>query len=159
LLTGSYMRSSARTNQVLTFNVDSPIYGPQLPGPLPWDSPNRFLSTGILPARIPLLKQVDVEYSAEARTGFPFFVVNNHQQLAEPPGSRRFPYYLSINLFLEKRFHWRGRYWAVRGGFVDINGRHNPALVNNNIDSPNFLQFGAFTHRAFTARIRLLGKK
>jgi hypothetical protein len=159
LVTASYMRSKARTNQVLTFNVDSPIYSPQLPGPLPWDSPNRFLSTGILPARIPLLKQVDVEYSAEARTGFPFFVVNNRQQLVEPPGSRRFPYFLSINLFLEKRFHWRGRYWAVRGGFIDINGRHNPALVNNNIDSPDFLQFGALTHRAFTARIRLLGRK
>jgi Carboxypeptidase regulatory-like domain/TonB dependent receptor/TonB-dependent Receptor Plug Domain len=159
LLTLSYMRSNARTNQVLTFNVDSPIYSPQLPGPLPWDSPNRFLSTGILPARIPLLKRVDLEYSAEARTGFPFFVVNKSQQLAEPPGSRRFPYFLSINLFLEKRFHWRGRYWAVRGGFIDINGRHNPAAVNNNIDSPNFLEFGAFTHRAFTARIRLLGRK
>ena len=159
LVTASYMRSHARTNQVLTFNVDSPIYSRQLPGPLPWDSPNRFLSTGILPARIPLLKQVDVEYSAEARTGFPFFVVNKSQQLAEPPGSRRFPYFFSVNLFLEKRFHWRGRYWAVRGGFVDINGRHNPALVNNNIDSPDFLEFGALTHRAFTARIRLLGRK
>ena len=159
LVSASYMRSNARTNQVLTFNVDSPIYSQQLPGPLPWDSPHRLLSTGILPARIPLLKQVDIEYSAEARTGFPFFVVNNRQQLVEPPGSRRFPYFLSINLFLEKRFHWRGRYWAVRGGFIDINGRHNPAAVNNNIDSPDFLQFGAFTHRAFTARIRLLGRK
>ncbi len=159
LVTASYMRSRARTNQVLTFNVDSPIYGAQLPGPLPWDSPNRFLSTGILPARIPLLKHVDIEYSAEARTGFPFFVVNNRQQLAEMPGSRRFPAYLSINLFLEKRFHWVGRHWAVRGGFIDINGRHNPAAVNNNIDSPEFLTFGALTHRAFTARIRLLGRK
>jgi hypothetical protein len=159
LITASYAHSRARTNQVLTFNVDNPIYSPQLPGPLPWDAPNRFLSTGILPARVPLLKHVDVEYSAEARTGFPFFVVNNLQQLVEPPGSRRFPTYVSINLFLEKRFHWRGRYWAIRGGFVDINGRHNPALVNNDIDSPNFLQFGAVSHRAFTARIRLLGRK
>ncbi|HMC75004.1 MAG TPA: hypothetical protein VKG87_11930, partial [Terriglobales bacterium] len=159
LVTASYVRSRARSNQVLTFNVDNPLYSPQLGGPLLWDAPNRFLSTGILPAWIPVLKKVDVEYSAEARTGFPFLVVNNLQRLAEPPGSRRFPYYLSVNLFLEKRFHWRGRYWAVRGGFVDINGRHNPAAVNNNIDSPEFLTYGAFTHRAFTARIRFLGKK
>lgn len=159
LLTASYMRSRARTNQVLVFNVDSPIYSRQLPGPLFWDAPHRFVSTGILPARIPLLKKVDVEYSAEARTGFPFFVVNSREQLVELPGSRRFPAYLSINLFLEKRFHWRGRHWAVRGGFIDINGRRNPAAVNNNIDSPQFLTFGAFTHRAFTARIRLLGRK
>jgi hypothetical protein len=60
---------------------------------------------------------------------------------------------------LEKRFHLFGRYWAVRGGFLDINGRRNPALVNNDIESPLFLSYGALQHRAFTTRIRLIGKK
>jgi hypothetical protein len=62
------------SNQVLDFNVDNPIYGPQLPDPFPWDAPNRFLSTGILPGKLPVLHKVDVEYSAEARTGFPFYL-------------------------------------------------------------------------------------
>ena len=159
VVTASYVRSNTRSNQVLDFNVDNPIYGPQLSGPFPWNAPNRFLSTGILPGKLPLLKQVDVEYSAEARTGFPFYLVNNEQQLVTPPGSHRFPGYFSLNLFLEKRFEFRGRYWAIRGGFIDITGRRNPNLVNNNIDSPGFLTFGAFDDRSFTTRIRLLGRK
>jgi hypothetical protein len=159
VVTASYVRSNTRSNQVLDFNVDNPIYGPQFPDPFPWDAPNRFLSTGILPAKLPLLHKVDVEYSAEARTGFPFYLVNNEQQLVTPRGSRRFPSQFSLNLFLEKRFEFRGRYWAIRGGFIDITGRGNPHLVNNNIDSPEFLTFGAFEHRAFTTRIRLLGRK
>jgi hypothetical protein len=158
-VTASYVRSRTRSNQVLDFNVDNPIYGPQLPGPFPWDARNRFLSTGILPGRLPLLHKVDVEYSAEARTGFPFYLINSEQQLVTLPGSRRFPSSFSLNLFLEKRFEFRGRYWAIRGGFIDITGRRNPHLVNNNIDSPEFLTFGAFDHRAFTTRIRLLGRK
>lgn len=87
VVTASYVRSRTRSNHVLDFNVDNPIYGPQLPGPFPWDAPNRFLSTGILPVKLTLLHKVDVEYSAEARTGFPFYLVNNEQQLVTPPGS------------------------------------------------------------------------
>ena len=155
LLTGSYTRSEARSNQVLDFNVDNPIYSSQLPGPYPWDAPNRFLSSGIFP----IIKQFDLAYSAEARTGFPFYVVNNRQQLAEPPGLHRFPTYFSLNLFLEKRFHLFGKYWAVRGGFNNITGHKNPLYVNNDSDSPEFLTFGGFTHRAFTTRIRLLSRK
>jgi hypothetical protein len=158
-LLAAYTRSRARSNQVFDFNVDNPIYTQQLPGPFPWDAPNRFLATGIVPGWVPLLKHVDVEYSAEARTGFPFYVVNSQQQVVQPPGSRRFPAFFSLNVFLEKRFDFHGRHWAIRGGFDDITGRQNPAQVNNNIDSPGFLTFGALDHRAFTARIRLLGRK
>ena len=155
LLAASYTHSQTRSNQVLDFNVDNPIYSSQLPGPYPWDAPNRFLSSGIFP----MIKQFDLAYSAEARTGFPFYVVNNQQQLAESPGLHRFPTYFSLNVFLEKRFHLFGKYWAVRGGFNNITGRKNPLYVNNDSDSPEFLTFGGFTHRAFTTRIRLLSRK
>ena len=155
LVTASYTRSKARSNQVLDFNLDNPLYSSQLLGPYPWDAPNRFLSSGIFP----IIKQFDLAYSAEARTGFPFYVVNKQQQLAEPPGLHRFPTYYSLNLFLEKRFHLFGKYWALRGGFNNITGRKNPTYVNNDIDSPGFLSFGGFTHRAFTTRIRLLSRK
>lgn len=158
-LMGAYTRSKARSNQVIEFNVDNPVYSAQLSGPFLWDAPNRFLATGIVPGWVPLFKHVDIEYSAEARTGFPFYVVNSKQQLVEPPGARRFPTFFSLNLFLEKRFDFRGRHWAIRGGFDDITNRHNPAAVNNNIDSSEFLTFGAIEHRAFTARIRFLGRK
>lgn len=156
LLTASYIRSHTRSNQVLDFNVDNPIYSAQLPGPYPWDAPNRFLSTGMLPASVPLLHAVDVEYSADARSGFPFYAINNQQQLVRPPGSFRFPWYFSLNVFLEKRFYFHHHHWAVRAGFDNITARRNPYLVNNNIDSPGFLGFAGSMHRAFTARIRLI---
>ncbi len=49
MLMASYIRSSSTSNQALDFNVDNPVYSPQLPGPYPWDAPNRFLSWGFLP--------------------------------------------------------------------------------------------------------------
>ena len=35
----------------------------------------------------------------------------------------------------------------------------NPAIVNNNVDSPEFRTFSEFEGRALTARIRLIGSK
>ncbi len=155
MLMASYIRSSSTSNQVLDFNVDNPVYSPQLPGPYPWDAPNRFLSWGFLP----LIKGFDFAYSVEARTGFPFNVVNDQQVLVGEPGSRRFPTYLSLNVFVEKRFHLFSRYWAIRGGFENVTNRANPYSVNNDINSPEFLTFGSYARRSFTTRIRLVGRK
>lgn len=160
MVMGSYPRSSARSNQVLDFNVDSPILSPQAAGPYPWDAPNRFLSWGFLPFfKLPIIHELDLAYSTEARTGFPFNVINDLQQLVEPPGSRRFPSYFTLNVQLEKRFHLFGYYWALRGGFDNITNHSNPVVVNNDINSSQFLTFSAFDRRAFTSRIRFLGRK
>jgi hypothetical protein len=104
----SYPRSRARSNQVLDFNVDNPVFSPQAPGPYPWDAPNRVLAWGFLP----LIKGFDLAYSSEWRTGFPFNVVNDQQQLVQPPGSRWFPTYFVLNLHLEKRFAFLGYHWG-----------------------------------------------
>lgn len=160
VISGSYTRSRARSNQVLDFNVDNPLLSPQLPGPFPWDSPNRFLSWGFVPFfSLPIIHHLDLAYSAEARNGFPFNVYNDLQQLVEPPGSRRFPTYFSLNVHLEKRFHAFGYYWALRGGFDNITGTVNPIAVNGDINSPQFLTFSGYGHRSFTSRIRFLGRK
>jgi hypothetical protein len=155
LLMASYTHSKSNSNQVLDFNVDNPIFNAQLPGPYPWDTPNRVLSWGLLP----LLKGFDLGYSTEVRSGFPFSVVNDQQQLVEAPDSRRFPHYFALNLHLEKRFGLFGFNWAIRGGFDNITDHKNPGVVNNDINSPEFLTFGGFARRAFTGRIRFLGKK
>ena len=167
---GSYTRSSAHSNQVLDFNVDAPILGrvlpgntlvsPQAPGPVLWDAPNRFLSWGFLPFfRLPIIHELDLAYSAEARTGFPFNVFTDQQLLFGSPGSYRFPTYFALNLQLEKRFHLFGYYWALRGGFDDITGASNPVVVNADVNSPQFLTFSGYNRRTFTSRIRFLGKK
>jgi Carboxypeptidase regulatory-like domain len=160
LISGSYTRSSARSNQVLDFNVDSPFLNPQQPGPFPWDAPNRFLSWGYLPFFcLPIIHHLDLAYSAEARNGFPFDVYNNLQELVEPPGSRRFPTYFTLNLHLEKRFRAFGYYWALRGGVDNITGNLDPIFVNGDVNSPQFLTFSGYGHRSFTSRIRFLGRK
>ena len=160
-LMGAYTYSRARSNQALDFNVDNPILGAQQPGPYLWDTPNRFLSWGYLPFfRLPIIHQLEVAYSMEARTGFPFNELTDQQQLIGPPGANRFPSYFSMNLQLEKKFHLFGYYLALRGGFDNITGRCNPFVVNGVIDSTHPVPtFSACEGRAFTSRIRLLGKK
>ncbi|MGC2477138.1 MAG: TonB-dependent receptor [Candidatus Sulfotelmatobacter sp.] len=158
---GAYTRSSARSNQALDFNVDSPILAPQQPGPYLWDVPNRFLSWGYLPFfSLPILHQTEVAYSMETRTGFPFNEVNDQQQLIGKPGAQRFPAYFSLNLQLEKRFHLFGYYLALRGGLDNVTGRCDPYVVNAVIDASHPQPtFTACLGRAFTSRIRLLGRK
>ena len=160
MLMGSYTRSRDHSNQALDFNVDSPLLSPQQPGAYPWDTPNRFLTWGYVPLfQLPIVHQTEIAWSSELRTGFPFNVTNDQQQLVGPPGSQRFPEYFSLNLQLEKRFHLFGYFWALRGGFDNITNHNNPYLVNGDINSPQFLTFSAFQGRAFTSRIRLLGRK
>ena len=171
LIMGSYIRSKSRTSQLLDFSVDGPTFNRQVPGPYPWDAPNRFLSWGFLPLpSLPLIHRLDLAYSTEYRTGFPFYLVNSQVQLAPLPGSNsqavptflRFPQYFTLNLHLEKRFHLFGAYWGLRGGFDDITDRKNYAFVNNNVDalqSGQFLTFSGFAGRGFTGRVRFLGRK
>ena len=167
LLMGSYVRSRSHSDQVLDLNVDNPVFSTQQPGPYPWDAPNRFLSWGFLPLpSLPIIKRLDFGFSMEYRTGFPFYLVNNQQQLvtlsntpAVTPYFLRFPAFFVLNPHIEKRFHAFGYYWALRGGFDDITNRYNYGYVNNNVQSPEFLAYSSYSGRAFTARIRLLGKK
>lgn len=161
LLMGSYTRSRIHTNQALDFNVDSPILSAQQPGPYLWDAPNRFLSWGYLPFfKLPIVHALEVAYSMEARTGFAFNEFTDQQQLIGKPGAQRFPDYFSLNLQLEKRFHLLGYYLALRGGFDNITGRCNPFVVNSVLDPTHATPtFSACESRAFTSRIRLLGRK
>jgi Carboxypeptidase regulatory-like domain/TonB dependent receptor len=159
---GAYTRSRTHSSQVLDFNVDNPVLSTQLPGPYSWDAPNRFLSWGYLPFfTLPVLHKLELAYSMEERTGFPFNLLTDQQQLIGQPGSQRFPEYFSLNLQLEKKFHLFGNYWALRGGFNNITGRCDPFVVNNIIDPVNHPAptFSACLGRAFTSRIRLLSKK
>jgi hypothetical protein len=151
----SYVRSAARSNAVLNFSLDNSLFSQQTAGPLPWDTPNRFISWGFLP----LPWKFDFAYSLDFHDGFPFGVVNQTQQLVAPPGSLHFPAYFSLNVSVERRIRLLGFLWAVRAGYDDVTNRGNPTEVINNIDSPHFLTFTGFSGRFLTGRIRLLGRK
>jgi hypothetical protein len=151
----SYTRSSARSNAVFDFSLDRIIFAQQAGAPLAWDSPNRLISWGWLP----LIKGFDLAYLLEWRSGYPYSLFNEDQQLVGTANSSRFPSYFSLNLHAEKRFRFLGVNLALRAGFNNVTNRENPSEVNNNVDSPKFLTFGGVQNRAFVGRIRFLGRK
>ena len=162
-----YTRSSARTDAVVDYGLENPIFGPQGPGPFPWDAPNRFLMWGWAPAPKRLLprwlqfaaRDTDVGYLVEYRTGFPFSAVSEEGFMVGPPNHLRLPSYFNINLHFERKFRALHYLWAWRFGFNNITNNGNPNYVNNNVNSPTYLTYGRGQSRAFTVRLRLLGKK
>src|SRR5215475_3720366 len=157
LFFASYTRSSARTNEVLDFSLDTPLFSPQQGGPFDWDAPNRLISWGWAP--LPLLKNTDLAYSAEWRSGYPFSVIDQNRRLVDEPNSNRFPAYFSLNVHAERRFRLLRYNLALRAGFNNITNRQNAQAVDNNINSASFLKFSGVQSRQFTARIRFLGRK
>lgn len=151
----SYTRARALSNAVIDFSLENPVFGPQAGGPLAWDSPDRLISWGWLPLRY----RFDMGYWLEWRDGFPFSTVNQDQQRVGPPDSRRFPEYFSLNLAVERRIRLFGLQWAVRAGVDNITNSRNPTVVNNNVDSPEFLSFSGIQGRTLVGRVRLIGEK
>lgn len=154
-LFASYTRSSARTNAVIDLALDTILFARQSGGPMEWDAPHRVLSWGWLP----LVKKFDFAYALEWRTGYPFSLINQEQQLVGMPNTRRFPDYFALNMHIERRFPLFGLNWAVRAGFNNITNRPNASEINNNLDSAQFLQLGGIQGRTLNARIRFLGRK
>jgi hypothetical protein len=153
---GSYTQSRANSDQVLDPALGAPYFAAQQGGPLLWDAPNRFLGWANVPTPVwGILFSCLLEY----RTGYPFSVVNQQQFLIGEANSQRFPDYASLNIGLEKKFRFRGYLFAVRGAVINVLGRANPNVVVNNVDAPNFLAFTGGQGRAFTGRLRFIGKK
>ena len=153
-LSATYTRSSTRSNHVFDYSLDTLVFTPQQSGPLDWDAPNRLVSSGWAPA--PFWK-LFVSYFFEYRTGYPFSIVNEQQQVVGPANGMRFPDYLSLNLGIEKRVHLFTRDWAIRLTILNVTSHGNPDSVINNIASPNFLEYAGGKKQSLTARIRLVG--
>ena len=162
-----YTRSSAHSDAAVDYSLENPIFGPQGPGPYPWDTTNRFHTWGWapvpknwLPARLRfLLRNTAAQYLVEYRTGFPFGVVDEDGFTMGPPNSMRFPYYFNINLAFEREFRALHYLWAWRFGFDNLTNNGNPNVVNNVFGTPQFLTFGHGQPRALSVRLRLLGRK
>ena len=151
----SYTWSRALTNADFGYNLDNVLFSPQAGGPLAWDAPHRFLSWGWLP----VTHKIDLAYTIDWRTGFPFSVQNDSQEVVGAPDSMRFPTYFSLDLSLERRINAFGYQWAVRAGVDNLTKRGNYSFVNSNIDSPEYLSYSGALGRSFILRIRLLGRK
>ena len=75
------------------------------------------------------------------------------------PQGPRFPRLVHVEHSRRETIHAFGYYWAIRGGFNNVTGRKNWIFVNNDIDSPDKFTFSVYNGRAFTGRIRFLGRK
>jgi len=160
VLFASFTRSRANTDQALDPFLGALYFARQQGAPLLWDAPNRALSWGTVPTP---LWGIDFAYLFEYRTGYPFSVVDQQQFLIGAPNRLRFPDYASLNISLEKKFRFGKYLFAVRGTVINILDRQNPNVVVNNIDAvgvtPAFLNFSGGQGRAFTGRLRFLGKR
>jgi hypothetical protein len=162
-----YTRSYARTNTAVAYSLENPIYALQIPGPLAWDAPNRVHMWGWAPLpahRLPrrlqfLIRNTSAAYLVEYHTGFPFSIVDEEGFLQGRPNSARLPDYFSLNLHLERRFRAMHYLWAWRGGFDNLTNNSNPNYVNNVIGTPQFLTYARGQARAFSVRLRFLGRK
>jgi Carboxypeptidase regulatory-like domain len=162
-----YTRSSTRTNAAIDYSLENPVFANQMPGPFPWDTPNRAHMWGWapLPKRILphplrfLIVDTTAAYLVEYRTGFPFNVVDEESFLVGRPGGHRFPNYFNVNLSFERRFRFMHYLWAWRFGYNNLTANLNANVVNNVMGSERFLTYGRGQARAFNVRLRLLGRK
>lgn len=159
-LFAAYTHSIAHTNSAIDYSPTISFLGPQQSGPLAWNTPNRVLSWGWLPFYVPMFKKSwDFVYTLDWHNGFPITSVNANDQVVGAVGSHSFPDYLSFSPGLEWRFHFHGYYFGLRGMMENATDRQNPTVVNNNVDSPQYLMFTEPLGRAVTARIRLIQSK
>jgi hypothetical protein len=154
-VSASYAWSHARTNAAFNFDLDTALLGAQAPAPLPWDVRHRLLSRGVLP----VAPSLDLSYTLEWRSGFPFSLTNQQQALVGRPNSRQLPAYFSLNVHCEHRLRMLGARWALRVGANDVTNRTNAWLVDHNVDSPTFLTKDRTQHRGYVARLRFLGRR
>lgn len=155
-LFGSYTRSRASTDQVLQPTLGALYFASQQPGPLSWDAPNRVLTWGSIPTPV---WGVLFSFLVDYHSGYPYSVINQQQFLIGAANSLRFPDYASLTVAFEKKFTFRNRIFAARLSVINVLDRLNPDVVVNNVDAPNYGTFTGGQGRAFTARLRFLGRK
>ena len=130
----------------MDYSLENPIFGPQMPGPYPWDTPNRVHMWGWAPLPNAHSAARAAVPHAQHHGGLPggishrlsIQVVDEDGFLVGPPNSLRLPDYFNINLHLERQFRALHYLWAWRFGFNNLTNNGNPNVVNNVIGTPQF---------------------
>jgi hypothetical protein len=151
----SYTRSRAVSNAVLDISVDQPLQITNNFGPMPWDTPNRFLGWAYLPTP---WKNWAVAVLVDYRTGFPFTVTDAAGVVVGGVDARRYPDNFDLNLHIERRFTFRGYRLGLRLGVNNLTDHRNPTAVNATVGSSQYLQFFGDEGRHFVVRIRWFGR-
>jgi len=152
----SYTHSRAESNAVIERTVDQPLSVSADTGPLPWDTPNRLLSWGYLPA---WSRSWSFAYMVDWHKGLPFSVQDDYGQLVGSVDDKRFPTYFELNVLLERIISCRGYRLALRAGFNNITGHFNPTLVEKVQGGATFLSEYNGQPRALNFQVRFLGHR
>jgi hypothetical protein len=154
MVTASYVYSKARgdLNEFNYYfgNTPEPLLRADQFSNLPFDTPHRFISYGTF--HLPL--KVIVSPIFEARTGFPYSVVDQNQNFVGVRNSdnTRFPTFVALDLAVSKQFPlWRKYKARITGKVFNLTDHFNPRDVQNNIVSPQFGQFFSNLRRFYTA--------
>src|SRR5262249_46532963 len=125
--------------------------------PVGWNTPHRFVGWGYFP----LPSGFSASFSVEARSGYPFTVVDNLNRIAEDYNGRHLPAFFVTNASVEKQIPiplGRGKRVALRVGVSNLFNCFKPVFVNKNLNSSYFMTFSVSPHRHFSARVRILKK-
>ena len=151
----SYTRSRTVSNAVLDLNTIDPLQVISNLVDTPWNAPNRFLGWAYLP--LPW-KYWAVGILADARSGFPFSVIQPTGLIVGGPDSHRFPANFDLNVSIERLVTFAGYRFAVRLGVNNLTGQTNSTAVNNVLGAPQYLQFYGTEGRHAVLRIRFFGR-
>ncbi len=143
--TASYVRSSAHgdLNTADGFLGDRPgfVVRPDENGPLPFDSPHRFLAFGIWRTR----GDIVVSPSLEVRSGFPYSFVDERLDFVGPRNrAGRFPMFLTLDVQVTKGFAiplFESHRARVGLAVLNVTNHFNPGDVQNNLGSSQAGQF------------------
>jgi outer membrane receptor protein involved in Fe transport len=153
----SYVYSNAKDRPGLTLDFPDPALEGLPERPVAWNTPHRFVGWGYFP----LPSGFSASFSVEARSGYPFTVVDNLNHIAEDYNGRQLPAFFVTNASVEKQIPiplGRGKRVALRVGVTNLFNRFNPRSVDTNVNSPYFMTFSDSSDRHFSARVRILKK-
>jgi outer membrane receptor protein involved in Fe transport len=153
----SYIYSNARARPSVALDFPDPVVESVGEVPVEWNTPHRFLGWGYFP----LPSGLSASFSVEARSGFPYTLIDDLNHIVSPYNSRQMPVYFVTNASIEKEIPipmGRGKRVAFRVGVTNLFNRFNPRFVDTNVNSRYFGALSDSSSRHFSARVRILKK-
>src|SRR5262249_17363915 len=141
-VTASYVRSSTRgdLNDFVSLfgNMRDPIIRANEYGRQGFDAPNRFLVWSL----VNLPHEIIVAPTMEYRTGVPYTIVDEQQNVVGGRNQARFPNLFTLDLAVTKDVQLRGSHRARIGvQLFNLTDHFNPQDVQNNTASPDRGEF------------------
>ena len=141
----SWTRGSLNDFTVWLGNYPAPIVRNDVEATLPGTIPHRFLTWGVFP----LSKKWRFSPMLEWRNGFPYAAVDERQEYAGRPYSRRFPNFLSLDFRISRDILFKKHMFRVSFSMFNVTNHWNPGAVRWNVADPQFGEFLGNNKRRF----------